>query len=244
MFQKLSFKMKFYFILGILAIVSIFVLTSVFNLFNCNVRKDYKGVNDIFIQQIRDKITKIEKENIKEPTAIQRLAEQYNLLGVIYLEKHLWDLSIDAFTNSMKYGNSSPSVFYSLGLGYANRGNDKNSRDDLEKAENYYRKAIEIDKNHIDAKYALSILLFYHMNGRDEAQVLLNDVIARNKAYYRARFALARFNYELGNKEKALAVYKELSSDLDRLPPSDISNEYRQQCSDNITTIQMELSGR
>ena len=81
-------------------------------------------------------------------------------------------------------------------------------------------------------------------NGKDEAQRLLNEIIARNKAYYPARFALGRFNYELGYKEKALTIYQDLASDLDRLPPSEIANDYKEQCRNNITRIQMELTGR
>ena len=243
MFQKTGIKSKLYFFLGSVFILSILVLNSIYNPMLCNIRRDYnKSAQDQFVRDIKSKIAGLEKDNIKDATTMQRLAEQYNLLGMYYLDKRLWDMAIEAFNSSVKYGNSGAAAYYSLGLAFANRGNEKNSQDDLAKAESSYRRAIEINSNYSDAKYALAILLFYHRNGRDEAQVLLEQVISRNKAFYPARFALGRFNYELGNREKALAIYRELSTDLDKLPPSDIANQYKEECSNNISRIQTELS--
>jgi tetratricopeptide (TPR) repeat protein len=216
-----------------------------FDVVHCNLRRDYKGIDDKFFQDVKDKIARLEKEDLKDATTVQRLAEQYNLIGTFYLERRLWDMTIDAFTNSMKYGNKSSNAFYSLGLAYANRGIEKNSSEDINKAEYNYRKAVAIDPNLLDAKYALSILLFYHrQDGKEEAQTLINEIISKNRAHYHARFAHARFNYELGNKEKALTIYQELAADLEKLPPSGISNEYKTECRNNITRIMSELSMR
>jgi len=243
MYQKLTLLKKFYITLALLAVISLLVLNSMFDVVNCNMRKDHKSKRDQYFQDVKDKISKLEKEELKDATTIQRLAEQYNLIGSFYLDGRLWDLAIDAFTKSMKYGNSSPNVYYSLGLAYANRGAEKNSAEDLNKAEFNYRKAIEMDGSLLDAKYALSILLFYHReNGKEEAQTLINEILIKNHSNYAARFANGRFNYELGNKQKALTIYQELATDLEKLPPSEISKEYKAQCSSNITRIMTELS--
>jgi len=243
MHPKMKLKNKLYLTLSLIVVISLLVLNSMFDVVNCNIKRDYKGARDKYFQEVKDKILKLEKEEIKDPVTIKRLAEQYNLIGIFYLEKHLWDMSIDAFTNSIKYGNASADAYYSLGLGYGNRGADKNSQDDFNKAEFYYRKALEINGSLLDAKYALSILLFYHREkGKEEAQTLINEIIIKNPAYYPARFANGKINYELGNKEKALTIYQDLASDLEKLPPSGISNEYKIQCSSNITRIMSELS--
>jgi tetratricopeptide (TPR) repeat protein len=242
--EKGNSRIRFYFFLALAGIVVLAVLSSIFTPTMCNIRREYKSSQDLYIKDIKNKITDLEKDNIKDATTMKRLAEQYNLLGMYYLDKRMWDMAIDAFTSSMKYGNSGAPAFYSIGLAYANRGNEKNSQDDLSRAESNYRKAIEISRNYADAKYALSILLFYHKNGKDEAQSLLHEIIAANKSYYPARFALGRFNYELGYREKALTIYQELASDLDRLPPSELVKEYKENCKNNITRIQMELSGK
>ena len=242
--EKGNFRGKFYFALALAGIVIVLVLNSIFNPTLCNIRREYKSSGDLYIHDVKNKISELEKEKIKDPTTILRLSEQYNLLGMYYLEKRLWDMAIDAFSSSMKYGNAKAPVSYSLGLAYVNRGSEKNSQEDLSKAESHYRRALEISGNYADAKYALAILLFYHKNGKDEAQALLNEIITRNKAYYPARFALGRFNYELGYREKALTIYQELASDLEKLPPSELSSDYKEQCRNNITRIQMELTGK
>lgn len=245
MHQKIGVMKKVYITLILVLTASLLILNSIFDIIHCNPRKDYKGVNDKFFQDVKDKISKLEKEEIKDPVTVQRLAEQYNLIGTFYLEKRLWDMAIDAFNNSMKYGNKNENAFYSLGVAYANRGAEKNTADDINKAEYNYRKAIEINSSRPDAKYALSILLFYYReNGKEEAQTLINEILAKNRAHYPARFTNGRFNYELGNKEKALTIYQELAADLEKLPPSGIINDYKIECSNNITRIMSELSMR
>ena len=245
MHPELSIKKKIYIALSLIMITSLLVLNSIFNVFHCNLRKDYKSINDRCFQDVKDKIARLEKEELKDPTTISRLAEQYNLIGTYYLERRLWDMTIDSFNKSIKYGNRNANAFYSIGLAYANRGVENNSAEDINNAEINYRKAIERSTDLLDAKYALSILLFYHRdNGKDEALTLINEIIVKNRAYYPARFADGRFNYETGNKERALKIYQDLASDLDKLPPSGINNDYKTECRNNITRIMTELSMR
>jgi len=245
MHPKMSLKKKLYITLILIISASLLLLNSMFDVVSCNMRKDHKSVSDKYYQDVKEKIVKLEKIEYKDSTTTSRLAQQYNLIGTYYLNLHLWDLTIDAFNNSMKYGNVTENAFYSLGLAYANRGAEKNSGEDLNKAEFNYRKAIEISDNLLDAKYALSILLFYHRaEGKDEAQTLINEILVKNRAYYPARFANGKFNYELGNKEKSLSIYQELAADLERLPAGQINDNFKAECSDNITRIQTELSMR
>ncbi len=243
MHQIPGLKKKVYLTMTLLIVIFLFAVNSKYDVIQCNLHRDYKSINDRYFQDVKDKITKLENEKLKDPTTIGRLAEQYNLIGSFYLERRLWDMTIDSFDSSIKYGNKKANAFYSLGLAYANRGIEKNSTDDINKAEYNYRKAVETDPGLLDAKYALSILLFYHREkGKDEALTLINQILANNRAYYPARFANGRFNYELGNKQKALMIYQELSSDLDKLPSSGISNDYKKECKNNITRIMTELS--
>jgi len=243
--QKLSLKKKIYIAIALILFISFIVLSSFFNVIHCNLRRDYKSIDERYFRDVKDKITKLEKEELKDAVTISRLAEQYNLIGTFYLERRLWDMAINSFDSSIKYGNRNANSFYSLGLAYANRGIEKNSADDKDNAEYNYRKAIEINPDFPDAKYALSILLFYHReNGKNEALTLINEILVKNNRHYPARFANGRFNYELGNKEKALTIYQELAVDIDRLPPSRISNEYKEECRNNITRIMTELSMR
>lgn len=245
MHPKLTLKSKIYITLSVMAVVSLIVLNSIFGVFNCNIKRDYKGGREKFYQEVKEKIQRLEKEEFKDEAAASRLAQQYNLIGTYYLDSRLWDMAIDAFNNVLKYGNSSDNTFYSLGLAYGNRGVEKNSKDDINKAEYNYRKAVAVNPNHYDAKYALAILLFYYnANGKDEALTLINDIVAKNRSHYPARFANGRLNYELGNKEKALTIYQDLLTDINRMPVSGLSNDYKAECNKNITQLMSELSIR
>jgi len=232
------------FILPVLVVTIIGVLVTISSLdfFRYNVRRQLSSVNDKFINDIRDKITTLEKEEVKDPLTLRRLAEQYNLLGTIYVERELWTPAIDALNNSLKYGNNSPAVFYSLGLAYSNRSVQMSSADDLDKAEACYRKAIEKKPGFHDSMYGLAVLLFYHRDKKDEAMKLVNEIAAANPAFYEARFAQGRFLYETGKRQQALSVYQSLSADLDKLPPSEIVNQYKSNCSSNIDALTAELS--
>lgn len=245
MHPKLKLKNKIYITLSVGAVVSLVVLNSIFDVVNCNIKRDYKSGREKFYQEVKEKIQRLEKEEFKDAAAASRLAQQYNLIGTYYLESRLWDMTIDAFNNVLKYGNASDNTFYSLGLAYGNRGIEKNSKEDIGKAEYNYRKATAINPGHLDAKYALAILLFYYKaDGKDEAQILINDIIVKNRAHYPARFANGRINYELGNKEKALTLYQELLADINKMPESGLSNDYKAECTRNITRIMSELSMR
>lgn len=232
------------FIIIIIIFGAILGINSAFNLFSCNIRKELKGKSDTQVHDISEKIAELEKEPVKDITTVGRLKQQYMLLGTLYLEKRMWDMAIDAMQNAMKYGESGPAVFYQMGLAYANKGYDFNDQKDFETAESYYRKSIEKHPAYDDAIYGLSILLFYHRNGQQEAMNMLAELTGRNPAFYPARFAQARFFYETGNRENALNVYQRLYEDLEKLPKSGVINEYREQCKNNITQLMAELSGK
>ena len=101
-----------------------------------------------------------------------------------------------------------------------------------------------MQSNYYDAQNALAILLFYHKNEKEKALSIIEGVVSRNKSSYIARFTLGRFYYEMNNLDKALSVYEDLESDLAKLPPSGIINEFKSQCRENIQRIMSELSMR
>ncbi len=232
------------FVIFIIIFAVILSINSYFNLFSCNMRKELKGKSDTQIHDISDKIARLEKEPVKDVTTVGRLAQQYMLLGSVYLEKKMWDMAIDAMQKAMKYGESGAAVFYQMGLAYANKGYDFDNARDFETAEQYYRKSLEKQPGYNDAAYGLAILLFYHRNGRDEAMKIVAEIIERNPSFYPARFAQAKFYYESGNKADALKVYEILHDDLSKLPESGMINEYRDRCKENITQIMAEMSAK
>lgn len=219
-------------------------INEVFDLVQCNMRRTYKSMEDRDIQKIKDKIVGLEKEQIKDVSTVKRLADQYALLGRTFLERKMWDQSIECYLNSEKYGGNGAAVMYALGVGYTNRGYERGSETDFVRAEEYYRKSLEKHPGYDDALYGLGVLMFYHRNGKEEGLRLVTELAMKNPAYYPARFAMGRFNYENGDLQRALQIYQQLQQDLDRLPKSEIINNYKEQCSANIARITTELSVR
>ncbi len=210
--------------------------------FGCSFIRDYTVDEDKKIRDIRERIAELEKVEIKDTVHLQRISDQYSQLGTVYLEKRLWDQAVGAFEKSVAHGKTTPGVLYSLGLAYANRGGDRNSSEDMERAEASYRKAVDSKKDFDEARNALAILLFFENDKREEALAMAREIVARNKNYYIGRFTLGRFYYETGRLREALSVYEDLHSDLEKLPPSQIIEEYKKDCSENIQRIMMELS--
>ncbi len=229
---------------GVFLLLLVVGLNEKFRIVNCNVRRDYKSMQDRNIQDIKDKIADLEKEQIKDVSTVNRLAEQYALLGRIFLDRKMWDQSVECYLNSEKYGGTGAAIMYALGLGYANRGFERSSDTDFAKAEEYYRKSLEKNPGYDDAMYGLGVLMYYHRNGKEEGLGLVTGLAMKNTSYYPARFAMARMNYENGDLSRALQIYQQLQQDLDRLPDSAAINDYRKQCSDNIARVTTEMSVR
>ena len=238
-------KNRHIFLFSFLAVLLIIKgINEVFDLVQCNMRRTYKSMEDRDNQKIKDKIAGLEKEQIKDVSTVKRLADQYALLGRTFLERKMWDQSIECYLNSEKYGGNGAAVMYALGVGYANRGYERGSETDFVRAEEYYRKSLEKHPGYDDALYGLGVLMFYHRNGKEEGLRLVTELAMKNPAYYPARFAMGRFNYENGDLQRALQIYQQLQQDLDRLPKSEIINSYKEQCSANIARITTELSVR
>ncbi|MBN2159400.1 MAG: tetratricopeptide repeat protein [Spirochaetes bacterium] len=227
-------------ILVCVAIIGVAAVGTKFFGWKCSPLREYRVNTDRQIRETRDRIAEIEKENSRDMKNIERLRDQYSRLGTIYLQKSLWDMAIESFERSVKYG-ATPGVLYSLGIAHANRGVERDSMDDIDRAESYYKKALAMKDDLNDARNALAILLFYHKDEKDRALAMAEEVVARDKNFYIARFTLGRFYYEMNRPARALSVYEELYADLERLPPSDIINDYKNQCRENIQRIMSEM---
>jgi len=210
--------------------------------FGCGALDRYEVTADKTIDDLKNKIADLEKEKIKDTRIMNSLANNYSRLGTIYVEKRLWDPAIESYLKGMKYGKDTAGFYYSMGLAYGNRGTERDSREDIDKAEHYYKKAIAMQENYADAQNALAILLFFQKNEKNEALSLIEEVVSRNRKNYMARFTQARFYYEMDKLPRALSIYEELNADLEKLPPSGVIEEYKKNCRENIQRIMMEVN--
>jgi len=203
-----------------------------------------KAVESGDISELEKEALEYEGQMEKNISASSKLGVIYKKLGDKYLFRKAWDSAITSFEKAIGYGNNSPIVFYSLGVAYANKASDIPDRKSVEKSEFYYRKSIKGRPDFFDASYGLGILLFYKKGDREDGLKVMQNLVFRNSNYFQARFALARFQYELGNPEKSLSLYESLYADLNKLGDSSRNEEYRSNCRENIERLMRELASK
>jgi tetratricopeptide (TPR) repeat protein len=192
------------------------------------------------IEKINNEISNLLK-NEKDTKVRLRLGDLNEQLATIYIDKEDLDNALFHIDSAFKYGRNTPYLNYLAGLVYGNRGAKTGSKDEVDKAEKYYRQAVSLKKDYIDAWYSLAVLLFLYKNERDEPIKILEKIYTQSRSNYRVRFALGRFYYESDRKEDALEIYKTLQVDLEKLPDSPMTREYLSNCRENIQRIMAEI---
>lgn len=213
--------------------------------FNCGdifTLKSVKVVRDDDIDRLKKKAEKYEKGVADRIQSAEKAGNVYQMLGEKYLERKLWDLSIESFGKAIGYGRNTPGIHYSIAVAYANRAKELNNHSDVSKAEYHYRRALEIQPDYLEARYGLGVFLFYIKKDKENGLKVMETVVRRNRNYYRARFALGRFHYEMNHPERALAIYEDLHTDLQGLPDSSDVRELQKSCKENIERLMTELS--
>jgi tetratricopeptide (TPR) repeat protein len=212
------------------------------------------GVENLFtpgaVKRVREKTIERLIKDTKEAEGryknqlekADKVGKSYEKLGRKYLQNKNWTPGIEALNRAVEYGSSGARVHYLLGAAYANRGKELGSKDDINKAEVHYKRAIELNDKMNSARYGLGILAFYLKKETDKGIMIMKSIIRRDREYYSARFALGRFYYETGKKNRSLAVYEDLYSDLQKKKDSPLMKEYRKKTKKNISRIMMELS--
>ncbi|MFH0974532.1 MAG: hypothetical protein V1874_01975 [Spirochaetota bacterium] len=192
------------------------------------------------IEKINKEISVLEKNDKDEKSAI-RLGDLHEQLATIYIEKEDIDTALVHVDKAFGYRRNNPYLNYLAGLIYGNKGAKSGLKDEINKSEEYYRRAINLKSNYDEALYGLAILLFLYKNERDEPILILEALYKRRPSYYEARFALGRIYYESARVQEALGVYMALENDLNKLPDSPIINNYKENCANNIRRIRSEM---
>ena len=205
------------------------------------VLKSVRVVTQSEIKRIEEELSELTAKSSTNPEAVNKIGVLYQNLGGKYNEKGAWDPAIDALQKALGYGRNTPLVHYQLAIAYANRGTQIENKDDIDKAQIHYEKALQMDPNFIEAKYGLAILLFYQKDNRSKALQLMEEITKQKPTFYRARFALGRFYYENKDLNKSLSVYQDLYTDLEKMD-SPLAKEYKQACKENIQRITTELT--
>ncbi len=193
------------------------------------------------IDEIEREVEINEKKFWDKMQSMEQVGLSYKKLGIKYAEMKSWTPAIDTLTKAIEHGQSGAYVHYWLAIAYANRGNELKNKNDIDKAEASYKRALEKIPSLTNAEYGLALLYFYLKDDRPKAVQMMTGLIRKKPDYYDAHFALGRFYYETGDKQKSLSVYQNLYSLLDSKKESFQVTELKKKCSENITQLMLEL---
>lgn len=230
--------------LTLLVISSIIALIIIFDgeiIKKIFVLKPVRVVTQSEIKRMEEELSDLTSKSTSNPEVVNKIGVLYQNLGGKYNERGAWDPAIDALQKALGYGRNNPLVHYQLAIAYANRGSQIGNKDDIDKAQIHYEKALQMDPNFTEAKYGLAIILFYEKENRTKAIQLIEEIAKQKPTFYRARFALGRFYYENKDLNKSLSVYQDLYTDLEKVD-SPQAKEYKQACKENIQRITAELA--
>ena len=181
-----------------------------------SVRNVTTGEQTEDLKELMDRVKGHESEIKKKIEAGDSLADLYEALGVAFLLRKNWELSIENCEKAISFGNVAHDIHRRLATAYSNRGRELNNESDFDKAVYHYRLALEKNPENYDAMYGLSLVLYFEKNEKKTGIEIIKDLIENKPDYYEARMACARMLYEDGNRHGALSVYQSLLEDLDQ----------------------------
>lgn len=194
------------------------------------------------VSSIKQDIDDSEKRYRKQLESAEKVGSNYERLGKKYTEQQNWTPALEAFNKALEYGNAGPEIHFLIGATYANRAKETGSKSDIESSERHYKLALSKNPNFHRANYGLGLLSFYIKNDKQKGIEIMRELVSKKNDFYDARFALGRFYYENSEPNKALSVYEELYSDLQKRAKSDDNTTMLKECQANITRIMTELS--
>lgn len=169
----------------------------------------YKAVGKY--EQAEKEFLKIRKQNPSRADIALELAKLYNAL-----EKP--DQAIEQVETFLRSSPDSADALESLGVSHGLKGASA-------EAERYFTQALEREPGRNSTKLHLAGLLLRDVVGREkDALVLINDIIKADPRNVKAYNLLASHELSLGNKDKALEIYRTVSS----IAPTDPAPIYRQ----------------
>jgi len=200
-----------------------------------------KKVRKKSIQQLKDGIKTVKNDYRKQLSSADKVATAYQRLGNRYLENKNWKPAIDTLEKAIEYGSSNARTHYLLAVAYANLGKNLSKKQYYKKALAHYNRSIELNKNNLSAMYGRAILNFYALKKDKKAIKDLENILSKDKKFYRAKFALARIYYIKKEKSKSLSVYQDLYDTLELAKESRLTKLYKDKCKENIARLTMEI---
>ena len=168
------------------------------------------------VAEIRREIERHRKEVDRTVDAAGQLGVYYKMLAVEYMRGAMYGPAYDALEQAITIQPENPILFYYSAVCAARMAKAQVISEDrlrwLQRSEALYRRAITLDPGYAAALYGLSVLYIFELDRPQEAEDLLERLLAVESKEIDGRFLLARVYYGLGKLENAVELYREIES--------------------------------
>lgn len=149
--------------------------------------------------------------------ATQHLNGLYETLGLQYLNNKMYGMALRSFQEAIQLHPTDPALFYAAGLCQGEMAKvevDPNLQATLfSRTASYYTTALKLNPNYQDALFALAVVDIFELKNPQQAQPLLEHLLALDAKNVNAMFLLARVYAGDGKAEDAARLYDRIMKD-------------------------------
>jgi tetratricopeptide (TPR) repeat protein len=155
------------------------------------------------IENLKKGISFYEGEVERTIKASKQIGIYYRMLALEYMSLEMYNEALKSLEQAVTYFPTSPLLYYYAAVSAAQMINAVMDSEDagfyLNKAEEFYLRAIELDPRHI-----------FELNRPLDAEPLLERLISTSRVNYDAMFLLARVKILKGEIEDAVELYSKI----------------------------------
>jgi tetratricopeptide (TPR) repeat protein len=194
------------------------------------------------IEELRRGIARFQGEVDRQVKAAQNLGIYYKMLALKYMDAGIYGLALENLRKAIEIYPENSQLFYysavaSARMAKAEVTDAAAAAQGLARAEAFYQRAIFLDPGYVNALYGLAVLNALELSRPGQAELLLDQVLAREKKNIDALALLARLRYAGGRLEEAAELYQ-------RIADSTQAPRLKSQALANKRTIEEELYAR
>lgn len=189
-------------------------------------------------QVSEDRIAEIEREIERYREIVEEkvqatgeLGVYYKMLARAYTSRQMFGPALDALEEAIRIETDNPVLFSRAAVAAGHLGKAAGEREDaleqFEIAERYYRRALELDPDYVDALYGLAVLYTFELDRSADALPLLDRATAVAPERARPFMLKGRVLLELGRPEEAAEAYGTAAETADSKDVRDAALENR-----------------
>jgi tetratricopeptide (TPR) repeat protein len=188
---------------------------------------DYKGeeVSKERVAELERQVEQFHDEVVELVKKKGQLGVLYRMLALQYVDNEMYGPALENLEKGLAIYPNNHTMLYYAGLctGQLAKAQPEESvrRSELEQAARYYQRAIELRRDYVEARYALSVLYVFELERPADAVPHLQEILEVQSDHGKAKFLLARVRAEQGRLEEAVSLYGEIAEE------SEIAEERR-----------------